>query len=309
LIEQWEQQRRRTEVANVSDGEPDKPPTLAQQQLAAAGRDPRLDRDDRAVVGDFFDYLDEADRVRALAIGGMAELEQALDREEARLGVRRNAPELTAEQVSSLEAAWERKELAEAENANGYPHLNALTLIGLCGALDGYIETLIPSLRWVEIMGRAQKALEQAAAETPVRDEVREQLLRAAETVVRDHLWKQRPRPRGVGASRHEAVLATAGLAGQPGREIPEDMDRALTEAMTLRHVLVHRAGRVDAKALEDCPWLPYKVGEFVRISRVKYREYSAAIRAYGLEVTGRVFGGLPMPDLGRWRDYVYVQA
>jgi hypothetical protein len=38
-------------------------------QLEAAARDPRLDRSKGAAVADYLDYLDEADRVRMLALG------------------------------------------------------------------------------------------------------------------------------------------------------------------------------------------------------------------------------------------------
>jgi hypothetical protein len=74
---------------------------------------------------------------------------------------------------------------------------------------------------------------------------------------------------------------------------------------VSLRHVLVHRAGRIDARALEDAPSLEYEVGALVRITRVDYQRYSAAVRTYGEEVVWRLSRGLGVDpfDLGKWRN------
>jgi hypothetical protein len=52
---------------------------FARRQLDAARRDPRLDRtDNRAMVADFCDALEEAERVRTLGLMGLHELTLAL---------------------------------------------------------------------------------------------------------------------------------------------------------------------------------------------------------------------------------------
>jgi hypothetical protein len=73
--------------------------------------------------------------------------------------------------------------------------------------------------------------------------------------------------------------------------------------------VLVHRAGRVDAKALLEAPTLPYVDGEFVRLRRDDYRRYSAAVRAYGIDVTQRIIQPDARRDLADWRNSAYVTA
>jgi hypothetical protein len=106
------------------------------------------------------------------------------------------------------------------------------------------------------------------------------------------------------------------GWGAPADRPIPEDLNAALSELGALRDVLVHRAGRVDEAALEQAPTLRYRAGEFARISRAEYRQYSAAIRCYALEISFRGMRGWPEvtgecngPDLARWRDYVRVNA
>jgi hypothetical protein len=50
-------------------------------------------------------------------------------------------------------------------------------------------------------------------------------------------------------------VLANARLQASLDRPIPEDLDLALNEMVELRHVLTHRAGRVDDRALAQAPF------------------------------------------------------
>jgi hypothetical protein len=75
-----------------------------------------------------------------------------------------------------------------------------------------------------------------------------------------------------------------------------------------LRDVWVHRAGRVDARALDQAPTLRerYQEGQFVRFTADDYRTYSAALRCYGEEVIGRLIP--PAPEhrvvLSDWRLY-----
>jgi hypothetical protein len=60
---------------------------FARKQLEAARNDPRVRRDDgRAMMADFWDAMEEAERVRTLTQWGLHELTFALGREEERQG-------------------------------------------------------------------------------------------------------------------------------------------------------------------------------------------------------------------------------
>lgn len=266
-------------------------PSLSDLEIAAARRDPRLDRDERGVVADFWDYLAEAERTRFLAVGGIEELRGALARERAVVDM---AGVLGAERDARLEAAAERAAMADAESAAGHPGLNALVLVGMLGALDAMVESLVPSLR-AELAWRRTRSAEPevlAAADQGSVDAVKRALLAVATDLQR----KPGNRPWGSGPNRWEKLLANVGLEAPDERPLPEGLVAALTEIAALRHVLVHRAGRVDAKALAECPTLPYRVGELVRLDRREYRRYSAAVRAYGGEVFRRLLV-LTLPD------------
>src|SRR5688500_17168031 len=102
---------------------------FARSQVEAARRDPRLGRKRGAMVADFWDAMEEAERVRMLGIMGLHELQHMVEREEQRLGVSKSDVGLPEGLARTLQAAWERAELARIEIANGHPHLNAQALL------------------------------------------------------------------------------------------------------------------------------------------------------------------------------------
>jgi hypothetical protein len=273
------------------------------------------------MVADFWDAMEEAERIRTLMLLGLEELTKALEREEAHLGVSRDAADLAASQARSLQAAYERSEWARAELTSESPHANAQALISMNSALDAMVEELVKHWRSFHIeriiddfLTKGRQAVGDAAA-----DEIDPKVLTAVEKVVRREVDRRVPKalqPRGSGVSRYEKPLKRVGWGEPEDRPIPADLDTALTELGTLRDVLVHRAGRVDEGARDQAPTLPYDIGQFVRISRDDYRRYSAAVRCYAAEIVYRGFRNWPEvsddrdgPDLLRWRDYVRVNA
>lgn len=84
-------------------------------------------------------------------------------------------------------------------------------------------------------------------------------------------------------------------------------MAEALGEIIQLRHVLVHRAGRVDARALKHAPSLPYAEGDLIRIDRAGYKRYSAALWTYGEEILHRM--GFGPSALDHWATNYTINA
>ena len=294
---------------------------FARRQLEAAREDPRLARaDGRAMIADFWDAIEEAERVRTLGLMGMEELTHSLEREERRLEVKRDSEQLTAAQARSLQAAFERTEWAKAELANESPHANAQALISMTSALDAMVEELVKHWREVLVERIARHVLDKSreragatwnAADSRVLEAVEDVIGREAERMVPSAL-----RPAGKGTERYEKPLARIGLEAPADRPIPLDLDAALAELGALRDVLVHRAGRVDERALRHAPDLPYEAGQLVRLSRQDYRRYSAAVRCYAQEICYRGIRNWPEtseeehgPNLEGWREYVLVNA
>jgi hypothetical protein len=204
--------------------------------------------------------------------------------------------------------------MGRAEIANEYPFVHAATLVSMYGALDALVEELVPGAQQIialslfdSLQGRLTDEQRALWDEVPV--ERRDALQQAIVDVVAQQLPQKPKRPGGKGADRYEAVLARANLQTVPDRPIPDDLEEALAELGALRDVLVHRGGRVDAQALCEAPTLRYKDGEFVRLGRDDYRCYSAAVRAYGIDVTQRIIPPEMRRDLGDWRNIAYVMA
>lgn len=104
------------------------------------------------------------------------------------------------------------------------------------------------------MVDKAAEQYPQAAAQ------LGDEQLRQARSLLTDALTKKLgdvdPTPRGSGAKRWDEPLARVGLGEPATRPIPVEMDNALAEVIQLRHVVAHRAGRVDVRALKAAPSL-----------------------------------------------------
>ena len=75
-----------------------------------------------------------------------------------------------------------------------------------------------------------------------------------------------------------------------------------MAEAHTIRNIVAHRGGWVDARSLRGCPQFPFPDGTLLRLRTHHYRRYVAAIRSYAGDVMSRLGFRAPM-DLEEWRD------
>jgi len=186
----------------------------------------------------------------------------------------------------------------------------------MVSALDALVEGLTPSVREAITNLRAQQIVERFRQDRPdLADAVREAdvqtIVRALADQLADTLPKLRAKPKGSGASRWEEVLEQVGLGPSAGQPIPQDLDQTLGEVIQLRHVIAHRASRVDSAALKHAPTLSYELDQLVRISRDDYRRYSAALWTYGEEVLRRLMKDLGPPPmaLSQWQQNASINV
>lgn len=282
----------------------------AREQLEGARRDPRLGRGHGAMIADFWAALEEVERARMTAIIGLHEIRGFYQREKAefdRAGGDQN-------RENEVQAYWERAELARAEQENGHPAFNGQALIGLNSALDALVEQFAPAVRDLPFQVRMKEAEEQVPEATEhLTPEMRRQLIEKMQEMLK--VPKIKSLEKG-GAARYERCLRGVGLGAPEHRPIPVDLDQALREVGALRDALIHRAARLDERALNQAPSLRerYEEGDLVRLTDEDYRTYSAAIRCYGAEVVHRLYGKWKdladpqdAPDLGNWRQYYLV--
>jgi hypothetical protein len=277
--------------------------------LGRARRDPRLGHSRAAVIADWRSAMESAERVRRLADWGLHLLRYAEDHERARLEASSTDPEHVER---ALAAARHRAALAVAEADNQMVELNAMTLVAMVSATDALVEGLVPAAHEMLIELLVGRMMEEAAGQHPkAAAQLGEERLGQARRWLVDALAKKLgdvdPTPRGTGATRWEEPLSRVRLGAPEDRAIPADMDQALAEVIQMRHVVAHRAGRVDARALKAAPSLPYLEDELVRIDRAAYKRYSAALWTYGEEILHRL--GLGPSALDHWAMNYTINA
>lgn len=293
----------------------------AREQIERARSDPRLARGAEAVVADFWQALEEAERTRMLGVLGLHELTHTLSRHEQNLGVKHTDAGLDINARSTLQAAWERAESARIELANGHPHLNAQAILSYCSALDAMVENLLKSWRSFRVMRVVDEMMATAASKVPaaaqaVDPEALDAIREVLTTRVAKKALGKAPALRDSGPDRYERLLAKIGLHAPEDRPLPQGLVDALTELNVLRNVLMHRAGRIDLPAMNSARTLSYKRGQLVRVDRDDYRRYSAAVHCYGQEITFRGIRAWPEvtdeadgPDLEGWEGYYALGA
>ena len=277
--------------------------------LGRARRDPRLGHSRAAVIADWRSAMESAERVRRLADWGLDLLRDAEDLERAQLERSSADPD---QMERALAAARHRAALAVAEADNQMVELNAMTLVAMVSATDALVEGLVPAAHDMLIELQVERMMEKAAEQYPqAAAELGEEQLGQARILLVDALAKKLgdvdPAPRGSGAIRWEEPLSQVRLGASEDRAVPADMDQALAEVIQLRHVIAHRAGRVDARSLNAAPSLPYVEDELVRIDRTAYKRYSAALWTYGEEILHRL--GLGPSALDHWTMTYTINA
>jgi hypothetical protein len=96
-----------------------------------------------------------------------------------------------------------------------------------------------------------------------------------------------------AGVGRFEGVLAPLGLGGP----VDEGVRRALFELSEVRNVVVHRAGVVDRRFMEKCPWRSVSSNAMLHVSRADVALYQAAALWYVSELHRRCIITTELPD------------
>lgn len=256
------------------------------------------------MVADFGAAVEEVERVRMMNVIGLNEIRRFYEREKDEF----DSTGGDDQREQDIQVFWQRAELAQAEEENGYPAINAHALIGLHSALDALIQQFPDALRDLPFQVRLDDAEKQAAeAAEHLTPELREELIKQLQKLLEVPKLRQLEKK---GVARYERRLRRVALGSQ--RPIPDGLDQALREIGVIRDLLIHRAGRMDQEALDKAPSLAdrYQDGELVRLSDEDYRMYSGAIRWYAAEVIHRVYGRpSDNPDLDNWRQHYIAGA
>ncbi|MDP2856679.1 MAG: hypothetical protein Q8P50_01715 [Bacillota bacterium] len=210
------------------------------------------------------------DRVLHLACSGMSELTAAPHLLRA---LRR--PEET------VQAAERDAEFLMQERDAGFPSIFAQAAVMLWGALEAAVRDFM--VRWLETFPEARSSERVGKVKIPLATydalgpDVRMRfLLEALEQDLGAHFQP--------GIAQFEKVLDVLGLKGG----VDDGQRRDLLELAAIRNLLVHRAGRADARFLAQAPWLKYRVGDEIRVTRPDYLRYRVAAYRYAARVIER---------------------
>lgn len=204
--------------------------------------------------------------------------------------------------------------------------LNAMTIIDLFGAVEGYVEALSKVMRRpvVDYRRQVDKQLHRRICQI-IRQHSRSayeagtaisEVSHALKKAVHSVIDKRRPGLpvesfiKGLAAAaRWEDALHRFGLGETTIRPLPGDLRNTLNELGEIRNILLHRMGRIDQRALDSVTEGPWKnVGQEVIIDPSLYRRYVAALWSFPDEVVDRLIiqiGGSPRFDINSWRDNV----
>lgn len=103
----------------------------------------------------------------------------------------------------------------------------------------------------------------------------------------------------GTGVGRIAPLLDIFRLAPRIG----STLRKALHELSQIRNIVVHAGSRADKRFLDQCPWLPYSVGQEVTVSHALYGWYHQAARRYTERILNSVvlaygFAGCKCPGM-----------
>jgi hypothetical protein len=84
------------------------------------------------------------------------------------------------------------------------------------------------------------------------------------------------------GVGRFESLLKPFNLKPK----ITDEVRRELNDILAVRNLLVHRAGKIDRRFIELCPWLNRELGETIEVSRDDLTRDISSTSEY---VTGKI--------------------
>lgn len=172
--------------------------------------------------------------------------------------------------------------LAESEIQRDFPLLHSHSLVGLWGALEacmsdifiGWIEHL-DSSEWTPPMRKLKVQLSEWLA-LPEADR---------SPWLLDQIRRDRSSDLKSGIQQFESVLSAIGLDGSVDPAIREVM----FQVKSLRNVIAHKGGRVDARFVEDCPSFKLSVGDDLRLSNTQIEAANTTMVLYVKSVLDRI--------------------
>lgn len=233
----------------------------------------------------FNEYMVEIDRVLHLSMEGLSLITRSPQLTEALINyrvVKDGADSMSPEEERDLKSTRTKAKYAQDEISKGFPIFHAHAVTSIWSALDALIFDFVcvwilnvPSALASDPFSKIKITLSQY------------ELLGKEDRI--SYLVKELSRSLNadfkLGIGKYEALLTSIGLGG----EVDADIQKTLLEMSQVRNVLVHRAGLVDRRFKEVCPWVDIEIGTPIRIENAKYHAYLKAIEDYAICIINRM--------------------
>lgn len=230
------------------------------------------------------EYIHQVDRVLHLCMQGLSHVSTlpALAKALVELDKADGAVPFSPEQQRHLDETNTRAQFAKAEIDDGFPILHSHTVIALWGALEALVSDL--AIAWLENEPSTLQNDEFARLKIPLAEYERLSKCDRMAFLVKE-LARSLNADFKLGIGKFEVLLEALGLSGA----VDDNVRRTLFEMSQVRNVLVHRAGIVDGRFKEACPWVAVEVGEKLRVDHKTYVRYVDATHEYVLCLINRV--------------------
>lgn len=181
---------------------------------------------------------------------------------------------------SFIARAEEAAALLRPEVESGFPTVHAHALLGLCGALESYVEDVILAELLANPSHLSRPAFEKikvpvSILELPVAARNRRILQEASRATSADL---------ASGVTRHERMLKLVDLSGV----VPERIRDAVFLTTEIRNVWAHRGGIADERFLDKCPKLGFPLGQKVAVQRPLFGRLMHGLTAYAWVIANR---------------------
>lgn len=188
----------------------------------------------------------------------------------------------TTEERERIEETRRLAELAEREVDSDFPLVHGQALIALWALLEALVRGFVAE--WIRRVPESLKVKQVAKIRIPLAEYQR---LSEDERYyfIADQLDRDTSAPLKRGVNRFETLLDPFGLSGAVDSQVRRD----LYELSEIRNVLVHRAGIIDVRLLNSCPWLNLTAGNPVSVSHEQYVRAHKAVGSYVLSLLVRV--------------------
>ena len=261
---------------------------------------PSIAKDDkhRWEMAPFHWFMEETkrlDQLLSLSMRGISMLQAAPKMVEALAAVDRyKGKKDNPNHLTEMKNAQEMADLANNEVRENFPLLHANNLVAIWSLLESVIRTFVAA--WIANNPKAMTMI--TISKIKVRLGEYHYIPDADKPLYIAELLEEEIRANlRDGVNRFEAMLEPFGLNG----EVSEEIKKGVFELGQIRNVLVHRGGYADRTLIDACPWLPFKVGEKIKISRDIYSRCFGAAHGYILELIIRIAATFGC-DLSRFR-------